>query len=106
MFTDDPNLPLESPPRTPPGFRLVIGSRAPSPMSLGNENWLKSATEPLELSLTAVVPKPSPMRSMIRLDNLPWFKFQDRFWTFLKDQGGMRLNPTVFAVMPFNILYS
>lgn len=43
--------------------------------------------QPADPSTAAVVRTPSPTPFIMQLDNLPWFKFQVLFCTFLKEEG-------------------
>ena len=46
--------------------------------------------QPADPATAVVIRTPSPTPFIVQLDNLPWFKFQVLFCTFLKEEGSMR----------------
>src|ERR1700761_5412749 len=56
-----------------------------------------------EPQMAFITRTPSPASLVIRLDNLPWFKFQVLYRDFLKMQGSMKLNLNKNTSSPFNV---
>ena len=62
--------------------------------------------QPANPSTAVAIRTPSQTPFKVQLDNLPWFKFQVQFCTFLKEEGSMRpyLNKNIYFLSNISIV--